>query len=310
MRNFLLRNLFIWGEVMEKVKIQHYVPRFYLKNFAIQRGNEHWLNCFDKTDFRNFPVNIKDIGCEKFFYEGVEEEQILEKALSRLERDFVKVYDKLVNSRLLLGLSWAEKSVLASFVAVQDLRTREFREVLRSLGKEMKRVLGNKPLSNDLKEQLATVDTEENVRSIHSKLVTETLSGKTGFAQMILNMKWVLFENLTRIPLWTSDHPVNRFNPIDLEPFGNLGLMSRGIQVFFPLNPNLGIVFGDPVEYFRNPEKVTCIKDNVIFCNTLQVRSSTRHIFSSNNDFYLAKKWLNEHPDFTDPKRKRMEARN
>ena len=28
---------------MEKVKIQHYVPRSYLKNFAFQRGEEYWL---------------------------------------------------------------------------------------------------------------------------------------------------------------------------------------------------------------------------------------------------------------------------
>lgn len=294
---------------MEKVKIQHYVPRFYLKNFAIQRGNEYWLYCFDKTDFRNFPVNIKNIGCEKLFYEGVEEEQILEKALSRLERDFDKVYNKLVNSRSLLCLNWAEKNVFASFVAVQDLRTREFREVLRSLGKEMKRVLGNKPLSNDLREQLETVDTEENIRSIHSKLVTETLSGKTGFIEIILNMKWILSENYTKIPLWASDHPINRFNPIDLSPLGNLGLKSQGIQVFFPLNPTLGIVFCDPVEYGLMPEKVTSIKDNIIFCNTLQVRSSTRHVFSPNNDFYLAKLWLKENPEFTDLKRKRIDAR-
>jgi hypothetical protein len=60
----------------------------------------------------------------------------------------------------------------------------------------------------------------------------------------------------------------------------------------------------------RNPEKATCIKDNVIFCNTLQAGASTRHVFSSNNDFYHAKNWLNEHPDFTNPKRQRMKARN
>lgn len=293
---------------MEKVKIQHYVPRFYLKNFANQRGNEYWLNCFDKTDFRSFPVNIENIGCEKFFYEGTEDEQRLEKALSKLERDFCKVYNKLVECRSLLCLNWTEKKILAHFVAVQDLRTKEHREVIRSIGKEMKRVLEGKPLSSDLEKQLKTVDTEEKVRSIHSKMIAQTLSGKTGFTEMILNMKWMLFENYTRIPLWTSDHPINRFNPIDQTPLGNLGLKSQGIQVSFPLNPTLGISFCDPVEYFSYPDKITCIKDNVIFCNTLQVRSSTRHVFSSKNDFCLAKKWLDGNIEFTDPKRKRIEA--
>jgi len=294
---------------MEKVKIQHYVPRFYLRNFAIRRNNKFLLYCFDKTDFRSFPTKIKGIGCEKFFYEDIETEQTLEKALSKLERDFSKVYAKLGNRRSLLCLNWNEKTILASFVAIQDIRTKEFREFLKSLGREMKRVFGDKPLSNDLLEQLETADSEDYIRATHSKMVTETLSGKTGFIEIILSMKWILFENYTKIPLWTSDHPVNRFNPIDLSPLGNLGLKSKGIQVFFPLSPTLGIVFCDPVEYGLMPEKVTSIKDNIIFCNTLQARSSARHIFSPNNDFYLAKKWLKEHPEFTDLKRKRIDAR-
>lgn len=94
---------------MDKVKIQHYVPRFYLKNFAFQRDKEYRFYCFDKFDLRHFPVNIKNIGCEKFFYEGKAEKQILEKALSNLEKDFNKVYKKLAESRSLFSLNWKEK---------------------------------------------------------------------------------------------------------------------------------------------------------------------------------------------------------
>ena len=121
-------------------------------------------------------------------------------------------------------------------------------------------------------------------------------------------MKWILLENQTNIPLWTSDHPINRFNPIDQSPFGNLGLKSRGIQIFFPLSPALGLSFCDPIEYFSYPDKMTCIKDNIIFCNTLQVRSSARHVFSVDNDFYLAKKWLQENPECADLNRRRVQA--
>ncbi len=67
---------------MKKVKIQHYVPRFYLRNFAHQANDEYWLYCFDKTNFKSFPVNINDIACENFFYEHKEDKQILEELLS------------------------------------------------------------------------------------------------------------------------------------------------------------------------------------------------------------------------------------
>jgi hypothetical protein len=292
---------------MNKVKIQHYVPRFYLENFAFKRGKEHWLYCFDKSDYRTFPVNIKNIGCEKFFYESKDEEQKLEKALSTLEGDSNEVFKKLLKSKSLQYLNWNEKEKIATFIVVQELRTREFREHLRSLGKEMKRVLGGKPLSKALEQELKTIDSKETVRSIHLKLVTDTLSGKLEMVKMILDMKWILFENYTKIPLWTSDQPINRFNPID-NPMGNLGLKSKGIQIFFPLNHRLGISFCDAVEYFTFPDKMTCIKDNIIFNNTLQVRSSTRHIFSNNNDFSLAKKWLDEHPEFKKTYRRRIQA--
>ena len=276
----------------------------------MKKGTNYWLYCFDKPECRSFPVSIEDIACEKFFYERKDDEQVLEKALSKLEKDFSEVYFKLITSRSLLSLKWREKNTLASFVAVQDLRTREFREILRSTGKEMKRVLGTKNPSKELADQLKTVDSEETIHEIQSKFIMETLSGKTGFAEIVLNMKWILFENNTNIPLWTSDHPVNRYNPIDQSPLGNLGLKSKGIQVFFPLNPTMGIVFGDLTEYFSSPEKVTCIKPHVTFCNTLQVKSSTRHVFSANNNFYLAKKWLSENLELKDPDRLRMEARN
>jgi hypothetical protein len=44
----------------------------------------------------------------------------------------------------------------------------------------------------------------------------------------------------------------------------------------------------------------------VLFYNTLQVRSSARHIFSVDNDFSIARKWLNENPDYKNFNRDRI----
>jgi hypothetical protein len=293
---------------LEKVKLQHYVPRFYLKNFAFEKANNYWLFCFDKLESRSFRVNVKNVACEKFFYESKEDEQKLEKDLSELEKSFSKVYYKLTNSRSLLSLNWEEKRILASFISAQEVRTREFREMLKSIGKELKGVLTAKKLSKSLENQLDFLDSEEKARENQSKLIAEILSGKDVLTKIFLEMKWILFENNTTIPLWTSDHPITRYNPIDQSPLGNLGLKSKGIQVFFPLNPSLGILFCDPIEYFSDPNKIVCIKDNIHFCNSLQVMWSTRHVFSIKNDFYLAKKWLEENPEFANQNRKRIQV--
>lgn len=291
----------------QKVKIQHYVPRFYLKNFSKTAGKEFFLNCFDKSNFKQFSVNIKKIACENYFYEMDKvTSQQLEKALSAFEAKFNDVYEKLVTKKHLVYLNWKEKVTLAIFVTTQEIRTREMREMLRDTTKKLNDWLSNKPLSKDLERQLREIGTEKKIRAAHSSFIIETLLGKNELVSMLLGLKWRLYENNTKMPFWTSDHPINRFNPLDLSPYGNLGLLSRGIEIFFPLTPHLGIAFCDPVEYFFNPEKSVCIEDNVLFYNTLQLRSSARHIFSGDDDFSIARKWLNENPDFKNLYRDRV----
>ena len=292
---------------MQNVKIQHYVPRFYLKNFSRSKGKNYFINCFDKSDFKQFPVNITKIGCEKHFYEmDNETPQLVERAVSKFEAKFSDVYEKLVSKKNLAYLNLKEKVILAIFIVTQEIRTREMRERIRDIVKKLNDWLSNKPLSKDLEKQLKEIGTEEKIRSVHSSFLLETILGKNELVEMLLSLKWCLYINNTEMSFWTSDHPINRFNPFDLSPYGNLGLLSKGIQISFPLTPRLGIAFCDPVEYCLNPEKSFCIEDNVLFYNTLQVRSSARHIFSVDNDFSIARKWLNENPDFKNFNRDRI----
>jgi len=287
------------GVKINKIKSQHYVPRFYLKNFSKRNGNEFVINCFDKSDFNQFKVNINGIGCENYFYENDDNpSQVMEMSLSKYEAKFSTVYNKLVSTASLGGFKWKEKEVLAQFIVIQEIRTREMREHLRDMVKKVKIRLSTEPLSKKLETELQGINTEKGIRSIQLNMLDETLLNNSPLVDMLLSLKWMIYENYTKMTFWISDHPVNRFNPIDLSPYGNLGLLSRGIEIFFPLTPKLGIAFCDPIEYFHYPEKLGCIKDNVLFYNTLQVRSSARHIFSIDEDFTIAKQWLNENPDF------------
>jgi hypothetical protein len=295
--------------VMQKIKIQHYVSRFYLKNFSKPQGENYIINCFDKSELKQFSADISNVGCEKYFYDiDRDTHQLVEKKLSEHEKEFSSIYNKLIERKNLACLDWKEKEIIAHFVATQEFRTREMKEMFRSIAKELKRWLSNKPLKKDLKRQLEEIQTEKGLKSIHLYSLVETLLGKSKLVDIVLQMKWILGESYLKMPFWTSDNPVCRFNPIDLKPYGNLGLLSRGIQVFFPLTPHLILVFCDPLEYILNPEKITCIKDNILFANTLQLGFCTRHIFSIDKDFSIAKKWLKEYPNSRDIKRTRNKA--
>ena len=70
---------------------QHYVPKFYLKNFAIKKGPKtYMIQCFDKSNNKTFIANINDIAVEKYFYDK-EEPTATENILSFLERESARV---------------------------------------------------------------------------------------------------------------------------------------------------------------------------------------------------------------------------
>lgn len=50
---------------MPKVKKQHYVPQFYLRNFS---NDNKQIFVFDKFDKKIFSANIKNVGCQRYFY--------------------------------------------------------------------------------------------------------------------------------------------------------------------------------------------------------------------------------------------------
>ena len=101
--------------------------------------------------------------------------------------------------------------------------------------------------------------------------------------------------------------PHYRFNPIDMRPYGNLGLRSKGIQIHFPLSPKVVLSFSDPSTYdsFGESHETKDIQ-NVIFENSLQVAHSTRHIFSKINDFSLTERMLKDDSSLKDIRKKRI----
>ena len=51
---------------MNKVKNQHYVPQFYLKQWA---NNKEQLFVYDKKQKKSFTSNVKNVVSSKFFYD-------------------------------------------------------------------------------------------------------------------------------------------------------------------------------------------------------------------------------------------------
>jgi len=292
--------------VLEKIKIQHYVPQFYLRNFANKDGSTYFTNCFDKVAQKIYTVNIDSIAAEKYFYDDDEDtNQSVERKLGQMEATFSQTCSTLVKEEDVSVLSPDERKALAYFVTLQEVRTREFREMIRDMLKQLAERLSHERLAEAFKKQLDRVSAEGYPKEFQ----IDFLIKEVPYLAAILNqMKWVLLRNKTSMPYWTSDHPVNRHNPNDLIPYGNLGLRSPGIEIYFPLSPKLALMICDPRgpgSLFDEKFSITDVQ-NVIFQNHLQVKWSTRHIFSPGEDFSLAQEMLKETPELGHERRKRM----
>ena len=126
-------------EVNMKEKItkkQHYIPQFYLKNFA---GNDGKLWVYDRIEKKYFKSDPKDICCEKYLYEMPWENanpklgkyilpNQIEDDFAKKESEYSKLLEKITkicsysqNKRALVCHK-DEKRLLASFVANIFLR--------------------------------------------------------------------------------------------------------------------------------------------------------------------------------------------
>lgn len=289
-----------------RVKIQHYVPRFYLKSF-VTKPKKQSVYCYDKTKGKCFPVSTKNIASESYFYDASQEDgQRIEEALNSVESLFVPVYRKMLASEDLAGLTSDEREAVALFVVVQEHRTREKRETIADMMKQLQQRLYKETLSEEFKERydIDRWGAEDQVKALH----LSTFKNVPLYSEIVLHMKWILFVNHTPMPLWASDHPINRFNPLDAKPYGNLGLICKGIEMHFPLSPRLVLSFCDPTLYDVLPDRHEMRNvQEVTFENWLQVAKSTRYVFSKTDDFALADRILRDDPSLGEISRKRIQ---
>ena len=121
-----------------KAEVQHYVPQVLLRLHAsdpsAKKGSEQvW--CFDKHTSKMFPANIKGVLASTRFYEVEVNGQILslEEPLSEIEGRLGPILRRLVREQSLATLTKEDHFTIASFCAVQMLRTQAFRDRIQDL---------------------------------------------------------------------------------------------------------------------------------------------------------------------------------
>jgi hypothetical protein len=81
-----------------------------------------------------------------------------------------------------------------------------------------------------------------------------------------------------------------------------------GVEIRFPLTHNLLLFSYDPERHIPVKNKDSLIPAQVEQANELQIKSSTRFIYSPQDDFEIARLYLNNYPEYRKPDRSRWKV--
>ncbi|MBZ4043712.1 DUF4238 domain-containing protein [Flavobacterium hibisci] len=122
------------------VKRQHFVPRTYLKHFAVEKGQEYIISVLPnnvETPDKIFEANIKTIAVERNLYtlpgETIEQKMAVEKFYSdEFEQHYNTIYNILVDSEKRV-ISQVERELIISTVVTMYYRTTKWVNASRGL---------------------------------------------------------------------------------------------------------------------------------------------------------------------------------
>jgi len=258
---------------MASKRNQHYIPQYYLRNFSI---NSKSVCCFNIA--RHKPIETASIKgqCKiKYFYGKI---PTIENALNKHETLCSKVIKTIIRNQKLPERNTFEHRQLLRFIAVQHGRTKNSADVINEMvSHTLKQMaIDSKKLT---KEQLKDVKIELNdpvLLSLNTVVKTYPL---------LLDLKYHMFINHSKISFITSDNPIIFYNEYTkgIEGIGCTGFTSVGLLIFVPLSPKILLLFYDPVIYKVGDRKLNLTsihqENDIFYFNLLQYLNAYNNIY-------------------------------
>lgn len=229
-----------------KAEVQHYVPqvllRLHANNPSAKKGSEQvW--CFDKQTGKVFPANIRGVLSGTRFYEVEVDGQTLslEEPLSEIEGMLSPLLARLVWDQKLATLTKEDCFIIASFCAVQLLRTQGFRDRIKDLNEGVADALRQRGIDPSEVSNFKMLSDEE-IKAFSMDMLAEA---PRKYGPHFLSKYWHLIGTTSDDPFHVGDHPVVVDNDFTSGP-GSLGLASPGVTIYLTVSPTLCLAMTDP----------------------------------------------------------------
>lgn len=218
-------------------KNQHYVPKFYLRNFSYE-NNKKQIGLFNvNNELYISKAVLKSQGSKNFFYG---QDGMIEDNLSTIEGDLAIIIRQILNDKNVPRKNTKDHYRLLLFVTLTDLRNpmrvSENRGFLEAMRKKLLEVDSNTDI-----DKMLPIPTDET-------LIRHNLASISEIAPMMLDLDYKILLNRTSNPYITSDFPIVKYNQyLEGKKWneGKTGYSATGLQIFVPINHEVLLVFYD-----------------------------------------------------------------
>jgi Protein of unknown function (DUF4238) len=260
-------------------KRHHYVPRFYLKRFSRDEKTICLYNLKSKKKVIGASLNKQ---CYKDYFYG--KDQILEHLLEKIETVMKSIFKLIDEIKEPPPRNSPFYQFLIHFIAIQHGRTQYAAEAMNEMTDKMaKYILSPMAESND-------IDLNK-VKIGYKNVAQHSVALNIQMYPILIDLHCKLLINCTDVEFVLSDNPIVFYNKfMDFRKNGsNTGFASKGLQIFFPIDPHNLILFYDHIIYRvgkdnENIIKITDARD-IHEINTLQTCSSLDNIYFLDQDF-------------------------
>lgn len=239
----------------------HYVPRFYLSQFASKPKRINLYNLQRKVAKQD--VSLKD-QCKKPNFYG---EADVEQALSLLEAKAAKCIDRLVNNP-----STKPTEEILEFVAVQYLRTPAFAKTMDEMSKKLFGLVTSGMTLEKRTEVLSSLMGPDEMPIF-------SLTMKDHIVEDIKDLKHIVIGHRKEVFI-TSDNPAYFYNQYCqmVQGRGKTGSRNSGLQIFMPLSPKSYLILYDG-ETYDHVKKQSVIMSDVHALNSIQAVSAEANLY-------------------------------
>ncbi|AUT04720.1 hypothetical protein CLI64_30250 (plasmid) [Nostoc sp. CENA543] len=265
---------------MPEKKNQHFIPRFYLKRFALhsQEKRVGVFNISSNTFIES--ANLYEQASKNYFYGR---DLKIEDAFQKLETESAKIINSILEEQCLPTAHSREHQMLLMFIITLLGRTVYAAETIDELVEKYKKTVSS-IAPNILSES------EQKIALTLTDAVQEYLTIVVSFFPIVRDLHWKLIINETEEPFITSDNPVVLYNQFleTRKTYGsNVGLASKGLEIFLPLSPQIILILYDKDVYkvgAKNQVSIQLTMDiDIKALNLIQYINANKNIYFNEN---------------------------